>query len=170
MLTEDELAGLIAVCADAACPILLTLSVAGRVSLTPAEPLDRRVAAAFDAHQRRTTGRGRLLGPDAVGFAVQHCHQLGAEVLVRSSPWRLGASHADLASEWFTGWVSAACEQRSELAAETRDYARRRLAQIRAGQLAVTVDHADLLVLPRPSADLTPLTAARRACGRPFAP
>ena len=53
------------VCAGAGCPILLTLSVVGRVELTPADPLDRRVAAAFDAHQRRTTERGRLLGPDA---------------------------------------------------------------------------------------------------------
>ena len=102
------------------------------------------------------SGRGRLLGPDAVGFAVEHCRRLGAEVLVRSSPWRLGASHVDLAAEWFTGWVSAAGEQQVELAAETRDYARRRLAQLRAGQLAVTVDHADLLVLPRPAGRISP--------------
>ena len=73
---------------------------------------------------------------------------LGAEVLVRPSPWRLGASQADLAAEWFTGWVGAACEQQPELAAETDGYTRRRLAQAAAGQLAVTVDHADLLVLP----------------------
>jgi hypothetical protein len=37
------------------------------------------------------------------------------------------------------------------LAAETDGYRRRRLAQAIAGQLAVTVDHADLLVLPRPT-------------------
>ena len=51
--------------------------------------------------------------------------------------------------EWFTGWVAAACEQQVEMAAETDGYARRRLAQATAGQLAVTVDHADILVLPR---------------------
>ncbi len=71
LLTEDELAGLVAVCASTRCPILITLSVIGRVSLTPADPLDRRVAAAFDAHQRRVTERGRLLGPDAVALAVE---------------------------------------------------------------------------------------------------
>ena len=75
--------------------------------------------------------------------------RLGAEVLVRPSPWRLGAAEADLAAEWFSGWVGAACEQQAELAAEVDAYARRRLAQAAAGQLAVTVDHADLLVLPR---------------------
>jgi hypothetical protein len=58
--------------------------------------------------------------------------------------------HADLTAEWFTGWVRAACEQ-AELAAETEDYVRRRLAQLRAGRLAVTVDHADLLILPLPA-------------------
>ena len=69
-------------------------------------------------------------------------------MLVRPSPWRLGAADADLAAEWFTGWLDAACEQQGELADEVDTYARRRLAQTRAGGLAVTVDHADLLVLP----------------------
>jgi hypothetical protein len=129
--------------------MLLTLSVVGHVKLTPVDRLDRRVGAAFDAHQRRLTERGRLLGPDAVTAAVERCGQLGAEVLVRPSPWRLGASDAKLTAEWFTGWVGAACEQELELAAEAEPYSRRRLAQADAGQLAVTVDHADLLISPR---------------------
>lgn len=151
VLTEDEMAGLVTVWAGARCPVLLTLSVVGRVEVIPADPLDARVAAAFDAHQRRATDRGRLLGPDAVAFAVEQFGQLGAEVFVRPSPWRLGALQADLAAEWFTGWVAAACEQQVELAAETDAYKRRRLAQATAGRLAVTVDHADLLVLPNAS-------------------
>jgi hypothetical protein len=146
LLTEDDLAGLVAVCAAARCPILLTLSVVGRVTVTPADPLDRRVAAAFDAHQRRLTERGRLLGPHAVACAVEQFGRLGAEVLARPSPWRLGAPQADLAAAWFTGWVAAACEHQVELTKETHGYTRRRLAQVAAGQLTVTVDHADLLV------------------------
>jgi hypothetical protein len=149
MLTAEELAGLITVCADARCPMLLTLSVVGRVRLDPPDPLDRRVAAAFNDHQRRVTERGRLLGPDAVEFAVEEFGRLGREVLVRDSPWRLGAAETDLASEWFIGWVGAACEQQAELAAETTGYARRRLEQAGDGRLLVTVEHADLLVLPR---------------------
>jgi hypothetical protein len=148
MLTGDELARLVGVCAGAGRPVLLTLSVVGRVELTPPDPLDARVAAAFNAHQRRTTEKGCLLGPDAAAAAVAAFGRLGAEVLVRSSPWRLGARQADLMAEWFAGWVGAACEQQVELAAETDGYSRRRLAQAAAGQLAVTVDHADLLVLP----------------------
>jgi hypothetical protein len=149
LLTVEELDGLVAVCASARCPVLLTLSVVGRVRLSPADPLDADVAAAFDAHQRRTTERGRLLGPDAVAVAVEGFGRMGVDVIVRPSPWRLGRLEADLAAQWFAGWVQAACEQQVELAAETGAYARRRLAEATAGQLAVTVDHADLLVLPR---------------------
>lgn len=148
LLTLDELAGLIGVCAPLGCPILLTLSVVGRVELTPADPLDRRVAAAFDAHQRRVTERGRLLGPDAATLAAEHLGRLGGEVLVRPSPWRLDASQADLAAQWCTGWVGAACEQEVGLAVDAAPYAHRRLAQAAAGDLAVTVDHADLLASP----------------------
>lgn len=148
MLTEEELASLVTACAGARCPILLTLSVIGRVDLTPAEPLDRRVAAAFDAHQRRATERGRLLGPDAVAVAAERFGRLGAEVLVRPSPWRLGAAQSDLLVEWLTGWAGAACEQDPELAAGAGVYLRRRLAQATAGELRVTLEHADLLVSP----------------------
>ena len=47
-----------------------------------------------------------------------------------------------------TGWAGAAREQQDELTAESDVYIGRRLAQATAGQLAVTVDHADLLVRP----------------------
>jgi hypothetical protein len=149
MLTEDELDGLVTACVAAGCPVLVAMSVVGRVELTPADPLDGRVADAFNAHQRRPTERGRLLGPDAVAPAVERFGRLGAEVLVAPSPWRLGASQPELTEVWFTGWVGAAYDQQPELTAEAASYTRRRLAQAAAGQLDVTVDHADLLALPR---------------------
>jgi hypothetical protein len=148
LLTEGELERLAKVCHEAGAPTLLTLSVTGRVEIVPELALDRRVAAAFDAHQRRMTERGRLLGPDAVEFAARVFRGLGAEVLVRPSAWRLGRVHAGLAAEWFSGWVGAACEQQAELGTRCDPYARRRLQQASAGELAVTVGHADLLVLP----------------------
>ena len=120
LITGDELADLVGLCSAVGCPVLLTLSVVGRVELAPADPLDRRVAGAFDAHQRRMTAGGRLLGPDAVAAAAERFRRLGADVLVRPSPWRLGAADADLAAEWLTGWLDAACEQEAELAAERR--------------------------------------------------
>ena len=148
LLTRGELAALIRSCAGAGCPVLLTLSVTGSVQLVPADQLDSRMAAAFDAHQRRTISRGRLLGPDAAEAAVEGFRRLGADVLVRPSPRRLGAAEAGLAAEWLAGWVGAACEQEAGLAADAELYRRRRLREARAGRLAVTVGHADLLVLP----------------------
>ena len=140
MLTADELARMIGACTG--IPMLLALTVVGRVALTPADPLDARIAAAFNDHQRR----GGRLGPDAVAAAVDMVRD--AEVVVRPSPWRLDAPHAELTAEWLRGWVAAACEQEPALAAEAGAYRDRRLAQAAAGELAVTVDHADLLVLP----------------------
>jgi hypothetical protein len=139
LLTADELARVLRTCRGR--PTLLTLTVVGRVTLSPADPLDARIGAAFNAHQRR----GGLLGPDAVAAAVA---ELRGEVIVRPSPWRLNGAPADLAAEWFSGWVAAACGQEPALAAEAGPYRDRRLEQAAAGELAVTVDHADLLVLP----------------------
>jgi hypothetical protein len=90
LLTAEEVGRIAVACVGAGCPVLLTLSVDGRVELTPGDPLDARVAEAFNAHQRRTVGRRRLLGPDAIDATVAAFGRLGAEVLVRSSPWRLG--------------------------------------------------------------------------------
>jgi hypothetical protein len=142
LLTADELARVLVACAG--CPMLLALTVVGRATLAPEEPLDTLMGAAFNAHQRRD----RKLGPDAVAAAARGLRGAGAEVLVRPSPWRLDAAHAGLAAEWFEGWVAAAREEDPALPARAGAYRDRRLAQAAAGELGVTVDHADLLVLP----------------------
>jgi hypothetical protein len=145
ILTADELAGTLdAYTGSERRPMLLALTVVGRATLTPVEPLDALFGSAFNAHQRRD----ERLGPDAVAVAALELRATGAEVLVRPSPWRLDAAHAGLAAEWLDGWVAAACEQEPALAAEAGPYLDRRLEQAAAGELAVTVDHADLLVLP----------------------
>jgi hypothetical protein len=145
MFTVDEVERVVAACAGAGCPTLLTVSVTGRVELTPPDPLDTQVAAAFDAHQRRTVGGRTLLGPDAVDATVEAFERHGMGVLVRFSPWRLGAGQSDLIAEWFRGWVEAACEQRPELAGRVASYASRRLAEAAGGRLGVVVHHSDLL-------------------------
>jgi hypothetical protein len=144
LLTAGELAAVLDTCLAVECPVLLALTVVGRVALTPAEPLDARIGAAFDAHQRR----GGLLGPDAVAAVVERLHAAGAAVLVRPSPWRLGAADGALTAAWLDGWVAAACEQEPGLARDAAAYRVRRLAQAAAGELGVTVDHADVLVAP----------------------
>jgi hypothetical protein len=148
MMTAEELDRLVATCAGADCPVLVALTVTGHVDLTPADPLDQGIADAFNAHQRRTTGGRRLLGPDAVAAAADGFTRLGREVVLRPSPWRLGPGQGALASEWFRGWLAAACEQHPELAPVAPSYARRRLAEAAEGRLSVTVHHQDLLARP----------------------
>jgi SAM-dependent methyltransferase len=142
LLTLEEVRGLAAACATAASRALLTLTVTGRVELTPADPLDEVLAAAFDAHQRRVVNGRRLLGPDAVEAAAEAFTSLGALVETRPSPWRLGPEDADLAAAWLLGWVGAAQELQPHPAAEA--YLHSRLDAVASGRLRVTVQHEDL--------------------------
>jgi hypothetical protein len=149
MFTAEEVERFVATCVGAGCPVLLTLSVVGRVDITPPDPLDTRIADAFNGHQRRTTGGRRLLGPDAAATTVSEFRRLGADVVVKSSPWRLGADDAALTAEWLVGWVGAAVEQQPALGDEADAYLARRLAEAQAGRLEVDVQHDDLLAWPR---------------------
>ncbi|WP_068401883.1 class I SAM-dependent methyltransferase [Kribbia dieselivorans] len=148
MLTFDELERVVAGCVEAGCPSLITLSVTGRVRLTPPEPLDRRIESAFNAHQRRRAGERALLGPDAVTIAADLARDRGAQVRMVASPWHLGASCAGLTHAWLTGWLDAAAAQEPTLTEALPDYAARRRAHLADTRLRVVVDHLDLLILP----------------------
>jgi hypothetical protein len=145
MLTAGELERVVTACVGAGCPTFLTISVTGRVELTPPDPLDAEIAEAFNAHQRRTVSGRSLLGPDAVDTCVEAFGRRGVSVLVRPSPWRLGADRTELMAEWLRGWLAAACEQRPELGRPLAAYARRRLAEAAGGRLGIVVGHHDLL-------------------------
>lgn len=148
LMTADGLERFVHVCGGVGCPVLITLSVLGRVEMTPADPVDPEVMAAFNAHQRRGTAEGRLLGPDAAHAAVRAFTARGRSVVVRPSPWCLGPDKAELIAEWFTGWLAAAVEQQPAIRGVLDSYARRRLAAAADGSLSITVHHEDLLVRP----------------------
>jgi hypothetical protein len=146
LLTAEDIDRIVAACAG--IPALFTLSVTGRVALHPADPLDGAVAAAFNAHQRRTVAGRRLLGPDAVDALADAYARRGGATAARPSPWRLGRESAALVAEWFAGWLDAAADQEPELAGPAQAYARSRADDIAAGRLHALVDHADLLAAP----------------------
>ncbi|RJQ73856.1 class I SAM-dependent methyltransferase [Pseudonocardiaceae bacterium YIM PH 21723] len=141
VLTLDELNALATACVSSGVSTLLTLSVVGKVELDPVDPLDAAFQVAFNAHQRRVVDGRRLLGPDAVPAAVEAFGSLGAQVVTRPSPWRLGPDEAALTQEWLQGWVGAACEQQPALYQDAPAYLRRRAD----ADLRVTVGHADLV-------------------------
>lgn len=150
VLTGAEVERLVRCCTAVGCPVLLTLSVVGRVELSPAHPLDVVVGAAFDDHQRRTTGGRTQLGPDAAAHAVDCFRRLGYHVDTGPSPWRLGPGLEALTTQWLRGWVGAACEQRPELTSQAGEaYLERRATELAQGRLHVTVHHLDLLARPQ---------------------
>jgi hypothetical protein len=157
LLTADELRRIVCSCDRARCPVLITLTVTGTVQLWPPHPLDEVVAAAFNAHQRRTIGGRQLLGPDAADVVARAFTELGWQVVIRASPWRLGPVTGALTATWLAGWLAAAFEQDPRLAAEAgTSYASKRLADAATGRLWVVVHHRDLLLRPaRPAAGTT---------------
>lgn len=148
LLTTEEVDGIAAACAGAGSPALLTICVVGRVELDPAEPHDTEVMAAFNAHQRRVVAGRRLLGPDAVDTAVEAFGRRGMATAAHPTPWRLGPDHPALLSEWFRGWLDAACEQDPALVDRAAGYAGRRLHQIADGRLCAVVHHLDVFARP----------------------
>jgi hypothetical protein len=137
LLTAPEVDRLVELCDGVA--VLFTLSVTGGASLDPADPLDARFAAAFDAHQRRDG----LLGPGAAEYAADAFRARGRTVHTRDSPWHL--EQGPLLEEWLRGWISAAVEHDPTLRAEAAPYLNRRLADPRQ---RATVPHRDLLASP----------------------
>ena len=137
--------------ARAGCPVLLTLSVVGRVELAPADPLDAAVAAAFNAHQRRTAGGRRLLGPDAVGGRGGRVRPAGADGAGPAEP--VAARRRPRPRSRPSGSPAGSarrCEQRPELAAAAPAYAAPPAGRgARRAARRSTVHHVDLLALPR---------------------
>ncbi|WP_410564464.1 SAM-dependent methyltransferase [Amycolatopsis sp. cmx-4-61] len=149
LLTREEITALATAVVEAGCAALLMLSVTGEVALSPTDPLDPAVSAAFNAHQRRVADDGRrLLGPDAVDVAAAEFRRLGATVVRADSAWRLGPDQAELQRQWLDGWLGAAVEQLPRLAPAADGYRQRRLEQAAAGELHAVIHHGDLLALP----------------------
>lgn len=148
VLCADEIAALVDAATAEPCPLLVTLSVIGRVDLHPGHSLDARVGAAFDAHQRRVVDGRPLLGPDAVQALVGMLQRAGRRVVTRPSHWRLGAFCPPLTEAWLAGWVGAAVEQDPGLEPLASEYLRRRRAELAAGTLSVVVHHCDVLAVP----------------------
>jgi trans-aconitate methyltransferase len=142
ILTAEEAELIVAALATHGTTALFTLSVTGEVTAEPADELDAAVRDAFNAHQRRTTGGRRLLGPDAPAVVAEMLAARGARVTVRASPWRLGPDRAALALAWLDGRLAAAADQRPDLPIAA--YRERRRAAIAAGTLTITVGHVDI--------------------------
>lgn len=145
LLDLRELTAIVDAVVGARVPALFSLSVTGDAALTPADPRDGPLAAAFDAHQRRDARPG----PDAGAVVAALFADRGWPVLQVATPWELDAAHQpELIGAWLEGRVEAAVEHDAGLATDAAGWRSDRGAALAAGALRVRVGHVDLLALP----------------------
>ncbi|RBP27803.1 glycosyltransferase involved in cell wall biosynthesis [Marinobacter pelagius] len=128
--------------------VLMVLSYAGDFELSPPDADDARLKELVNNHQHRDKGSGSALGPDATNRFRQLLQDAGYGVHVEDSPWHLDRDDAVAVESLLRGWVWAALEQAPEASAWLGAWLERRLGQLAAGELQVTVTHQDLLALP----------------------
>lgn len=149
VLTARELQALVEVCAELGSPVLLALSVTGRVDLTPRDPRDETFGRSFNAHQQRMADGRRLLGADGATLARALFQVAGWRVREAVTTWRLADDEPRLLREWFDGWVDAAVEQAPGLGEESVGYRELRSSQLARGALSAVIHHVDLLAWPQ---------------------
>lgn len=123
---------------------LFSLTVTGDVQISPEDPEDGLIAAAFDAHQRR----GGILGPDAVETVAAEFTACGMRVAAQETDWELSADDTDLMHRYLVDRAAVAAEQDSTLSQLAEAWATRRLRQVEQHRLMIRVGHTDLLALP----------------------
>ncbi len=143
---------LVAACAAARLPLLLSLSVDGRHHWTPRDPLDNDVAALFAAHQRRDKGFGPALGAQAVATLVPALRAAGYRTFQARSDWRIDGQSGErarcLQENLIDGMAGAAIEQAPGMAGALRGWQERRRELSAASRLCV--GHGDVLAVPGP--------------------
>jgi len=122
-------------------PLLLALSVDGRVAYAPEESRDGAIRAAFRRDQRRDKGFGPALGPAASARIVQVLRRHGYATRTARSDWRLGPGNDALLEATIAGFAALA-------PAEGPAWLGARRRQIAAAALTLTVGHVDILGLP----------------------
>ena len=122
-------------------PVLMALSVDGRLAWRPEEPEDAAVRERFFAHQHSDKGFGPALGADAARYLAQRLEAEGQRVFLERSDWRLGPPDAPLLAPTLAGIFAVQASGIERWAA-----ARRR--QLGEGRLHLTIGHVDLLALP----------------------
>ena len=126
--------------------VLMTLSFDGRIDWGPVDPSDAAINAAFCQHQRLDKGFGPSLGPDAADHLVEALESKGHDVRLATSDWTFGSDDGLILQAMVEGITAAAGE--IDPALPLQDWVARRLGEIEARQLSLTIGHLDLLALP----------------------
>jgi len=126
--------------------LLMTLVFDGRMIWGPQNRDDEAINAAFNQHQRSDKGFGPALGPDAAAYMAKALEAVGHDVRLATSDWVFGADDRAILSAMVTGITAAAKEFDPTLPVDA--WRTRRLREVDAKELTLTVGHLDLLAIP----------------------
>jgi hypothetical protein len=129
-------------------PVYAALSYDGRVSLDPADPLDGKIVAAVNRHQRTDKGFGPALGPAAAAEAIGRFERLNYSVVQAPSDWVFGPDDRDIQLEIVAGWASAARDIGDLSLGDIGNWLIRRREAIAGGHSSIRVGHIDFFAVP----------------------
>lgn len=110
LVSREWLERLVACSARRRVPFYSVLNYDGLAQWWPGEPLDERVLAAFNRHQRGDKGFGPALGPAASQTLAELLTGQGYSAASGGSPWELTGQHAELIARLTEGFAQAATE------------------------------------------------------------
>ncbi|QIB32440.1 class I SAM-dependent methyltransferase [Ancylobacter pratisalsi] len=139
LVSAPWLERLVARSAHRRLPLYAVLNYDGAARWRPDDPLDARVIAAFNRHQRGDKGFGPALGPTASATLGQILSRHGYAIWSGDSPWQLTRNEAGLIAALTDGFAGAATEIEPEGRQAFADW-----ASARAKAEAVTIGHQDL--------------------------
>jgi SAM-dependent methyltransferase len=125
--------------------LLATLSVDGRIDLSPRDSDDERIFELFAIHQARDKGLGLALGSRATETLASQLRTLNLISEQATSDWTLPESAREIQEYMLMGFANAANELAPDVANAWLD---RRLNQVRVGVSRMTIGHLDVYAEP----------------------
>ena len=154
LVSADWLQALASAAADRGAAVLVVLSYDGRFRLNPVHPADETLRDWVNEHQHGDKGTGAACGPQASGILAAALARRDYRVHRETSSWHLEVDQAPLQRALMQGWVDAARAQIESVKGDSSDtgwldqWLTQRLDQAERGELAIEVDHTDLLGVP----------------------
>jgi hypothetical protein len=129
-------------------PVYAALSYDGRAELSPSDPLDARIVAAVNRHQKTDKGFGPALGPSAAKAAIAAFERVGYATAHGAADWEFAPADREIQTEILSGWAKAAREIGDPSKTEIKDWLKRRHDLIAAGRSSIRVGHVDVFARP----------------------
>ena len=115
LVSLEWLERLVAASAQRHVPLYAVLNYDGLARWQPEAPLDERIVAAFNRHQRGDKGFGPALGPTTSDVFSALLAKYGYRVWQGDSPWQLGGGDRSLIRALTAGFATAASDIEPEM-------------------------------------------------------